>query len=227
MKPTSNYWIFQANPQYYDLRGALRSLHRLQWGIFRYKDKIVNDDIAFLWESGPDAGILAQVRIEDVPKYLPELEEEKPFMRNQEKFDGMKLQVPIKIQYVLPYQLSKVDLKLHPILKDMQILRFAQGTNFPLTQAQGESLLREIEYIQNANKELSNFDVHNDKSYLPTKADVEFADSQLRKNTDEVIHIEVVLNQLAAYYKKSKKPLKNNWREITILNIPVWFGKKK
>lgn len=63
--------------------------------------------------------------------------------------------------------------------------------------------------------------------YLPTKADVEFADSQLRKSLDDVINREAVLDQVDANFTKVGKLLKDNWREITTRNIAIWFDKKE
>jgi len=63
--------------------------------------------------------------------------------------------------------------------------------------------------------------------YLPTKEDVEFAESQLRKFTDEVIGIEAVLDQVDSNFRKVLKSLKPSWREITRINIENWFGKKE
>ncbi|MBI4768412.1 MAG: hypothetical protein HY787_28110 [Deltaproteobacteria bacterium] len=62
--------------------------------------------------------------------------------------------------------------------------------------------------------------------YLPQKADVEFAESQLRKNMDEVIGINLVLDQVEKNIKKSGKLLKDNWRNITERNIEIWFSGK-
>ena len=61
--------------------------------------------------------------------------------------------------------------------------------------------------------------------YLPTKADIEFVESTLRKSLDEVIGIEDVLDQVVTNFKKDGKPLKENWRQITSRNIELWFGK--
>ena len=62
---------------------------------------------------------------------------------------------------------------------------------------------------------------------LPTKTDVEFAESQLRGSSDEVIGIRTVLDQVESNFKKSGKPLKENWRNITERNIEIWFSGKK
>jgi hypothetical protein len=59
---------------------------------------------------------------------------------------------------------------------------------------------------------------------IPNKEDVEAAESQLRKNSDEIIGIETVLDQIENNFKKSGKPLKNNWLNITRKNIEIWFA---
>ena len=63
-------------------------------------------------------------------------------------------------------------------------------------------------------------------SHLPTKADIDLADSQLRKTPGEVIGTEAILDQAEVNFNKAGKPLKENWREITRRNIEIWFGKK-
>lgn len=62
--------------------------------------------------------------------------------------------------------------------------------------------------------------------YLPTRTDVESAELQLRKLSDEVIDIKDVLDQIEVNFSKTEKELKENWREITEQNIKTWFSKK-
>ncbi|MBI4768411.1 MAG: hypothetical protein HY787_28105 [Deltaproteobacteria bacterium] len=63
--------------------------------------------------------------------------------------------------------------------------------------------------------------------YLPTKADIEFAESQLRQSPDEVIGIKAVLDQVELNYMEAEERLKENWRYITERNIELWFVKNK
>jgi len=64
------------------------------------------------------------------------------------------------------------------------------------------------------------------KTYLPEKADVEFAESQLRNSSDEVVSLDAVLDQVEKNIHEEGKGLKKNWRQITKLNIEVWFEKE-
>lgn len=68
-----------------------------------------------------------------------------------------------------------------------------------------------------------NSDQIRDNAYLPTREDIDLAESQLRKNSDEIIGIETVLDQVEINFKKVGKPLKGNWREVTKQNIKIWF----
>lgn len=71
-------------------------------------------------------------------------------------------------------------------------------------------------------------EVQQPDGYFPGKSDVDHAESQLRKISDEIIGLETVLDQVESNFKKAGKPLKENWRYITKQNIinKIWFSKK-
>jgi hypothetical protein len=62
------------------------------------------------------------------------------------------------------------------------------------------------------------------ETYLPEKYDIEHAESQLRKNPDEIIGREIVLDQVVVNFENAGKPLKEDWRDITKQNISKWFS---
>jgi hypothetical protein len=63
-------------------------------------------------------------------------------------------------------------------------------------------------------------------SYLPSKEDVDAAELQVRKTASgELIDLDVVLDQVKTDFEKADKPLKEDWRDITKQNIPIWFSK--
>lgn len=63
----TNYWIFQANPKYFDIDNAIISLSKIHWSIKKHANKIAKDDKVFFWKSGDDSGILAYGVIETDP----------------------------------------------------------------------------------------------------------------------------------------------------------------
>jgi len=72
----SNTWIFQASPEYYDIRGAIRALKEQTWLVSQYKNRIHAGHNAYLWEAGSQAGILATAHVLTDPAEIPCREEE-------------------------------------------------------------------------------------------------------------------------------------------------------
>jgi len=83
--PGKNFWIFQANPEYYDLEGALKNCEEINWGISQHQEKIKKGDEVFLWLSGTNAGIYAVAEVLTDPGPLPKEPCEEPFIRQPEK----------------------------------------------------------------------------------------------------------------------------------------------
>jgi len=80
------------------------------------------------------------------------------------------------------------------------------------------------EDLKNINRSDSNRKTH--EPTIPTKEDIEVAESKLRNTPDEVIGIDTVLDQVKDNFQKAGKPLQSNWLEITKRNIEIWFRTK-
>jgi hypothetical protein len=52
-------WIFQANPTIFDVTAAVAHLKTITWVVRRFKQQIHPGDRAYVWRSGPEAGIVA------------------------------------------------------------------------------------------------------------------------------------------------------------------------
>lgn len=138
-------WIFQANPDNYDLPNALAALEELDWGVRQHADVIKVGDTVYMWESGPDAGVLAVARVLSEPAIMPESERELRFYRDPSRFNGAERRVRLHIDQVLEQRLRRRDLLTEPALQNMAILRNAQGTNFPLTADEATTLAALVE----------------------------------------------------------------------------------
>lgn len=77
--------------------GALRALGEQTWLVSKYKDRIREGHKAYLWEAGENAGIVATAHVITDPSEIPTREEEKPFIRSAEKFDGIQTRVVLRI----------------------------------------------------------------------------------------------------------------------------------
>jgi len=130
-------WIFQANPQKYDIDGALKRLATIVWSVRQYGNLIKKGDLAYIWRSGKQAGICAVATIDDNPSPLSRPEAERQFVK-QLQDEGPA--VPCTILKVLPQVLPKQTLQEHPILKDLSVLKFFQNTNYKVSSDQAAAL---------------------------------------------------------------------------------------
>lgn len=133
------YWIFQASPKLYDLQGALTELSEINWRTAQHAAEIRAGDRVFIWESGPSAGIMAVAEVLAAPSEMGMAEDELRYvLGDATEFDKVRLRVPIRTHDILKNRLLRDELLQHPQLKDLRILRSAQGTNFPVTAEEAE-----------------------------------------------------------------------------------------
>ncbi len=117
----SSSWIFQANPNTFDINESINEINEMTWKVDQHRDKIHANDTVYLWKSGEDAGIVGVAKI---------LSEE-----SDEFFD-----VRISIERILEKVISPQELLNDPLLKSMQILRQPQGTIFALTDEEAKAI---------------------------------------------------------------------------------------
>ena len=69
-----NYWIFKCSPEKYDIDRRMKDPEsRITWLVTRYKDEIENGDIAFLWQTGSDRGIIGAMAVDSSPRLIDEM----------------------------------------------------------------------------------------------------------------------------------------------------------
>ena len=142
-------WIFQANPQIYDIVEALNHLNRFRWSVRQHKDEIHSGDRVFLWLSGSNAGVLARGRVVSEPKEMEELPEELPFNKKDPE-NTKELRVVIEIEHVLDPPVLRSDLQNDPAFRSMSILKAPQRTNFALTAKEAEALEARCQQTQSS-----------------------------------------------------------------------------
>ena len=132
----SRVWIFQTNPQKYDIINALAD-ERIKedvWQVNQHKDEIRKGDMGLIWMSGKEAGIYAVIDIISDPEFLVESQISAQYWTGEAYKQQSRLRV--KYKYKLKFTNSPVykqQLKNIPELSNLSILRFFQGTNFPVT----------------------------------------------------------------------------------------------
>lgn len=142
-------WIFQGNPKYYDVVGAVESLNTITWAVNQYTKQIKQGDRAYIWLSGSEGGIIASGIIQGDPEMRrPDYND--PFTRGEPLKDKAYLAVDIELKRklakaIVPRSVLLVDERT----KLLEILTFPGATNFRVTKAQEEV----IESIINGNYE--------------------------------------------------------------------------
>ena len=140
MPETANAWIFQSSPTQYDLPGALTTLRTLTWLVNQYEHEIHAGDPVFLWETGPQAGVLASGRVVSEPGLMDHGQGEEAYERLPDKFSGPRLRVRIDIEHVLRPRLSRQQISADEVLASLPNLKFANATNFKLAPTQAAAL---------------------------------------------------------------------------------------
>ncbi|MGG1674246.1 AAA family ATPase [Neobacillus sp. NRS-1170] len=131
-------WIFQGNPKYYDVIGAVNDLNQIKWAVNQNKNQIKKGDKAYIWLSGSDGGIIAVGSILCDPGITePDLND--PYNRSDNLNKEPYLAVEILIQRKLTTNLVKrTTLLADERTKRMEILTFPGATNFRVTKEENE-----------------------------------------------------------------------------------------
>ncbi len=135
-------WIFQGNPDTFDIDGYLRILpSRFAWLVTRYADQIAVGDRIFLWRNKGKArtisGIVAEAVVVETVELRPETAEAKPFWRDGAKAaNELRPRVLLDLRHVASArEVIKEDwLRADPILQDLPNLKFHSATNYPVEE---------------------------------------------------------------------------------------------
>jgi hypothetical protein len=140
---TSNehVWLFQVVPERYDLVTELKARsvgEKGNWTVSRYRNEMHAGDPVILWQGGRKAGIYAIGELtgesyQRGPERTVEELTEKPYLRSEWVFN-------FRYTHILEEPILRNVLKAHSTLSGLEILRFAQATNFRVTPEQWEAL---------------------------------------------------------------------------------------
>jgi hypothetical protein len=139
-------WIFQANPDRYRMVEALLDPHviaNMSWTVSQFKKQIHKGDIAMNWVSGEKAGIYAVSEIITDPDFIQEDPHDTKYWVNQvdrkEGYFAVRLKI---IANLANNPILKAELQNVPGLENFSILKFFQGTNFPVTDTEWDIIKR-------------------------------------------------------------------------------------
>lgn len=141
-----NYWIFQGNPNVYDVTRSLNDNMVHEWWVKSYKDKINIGDKGVIWVTGKDSGCYAFFEVTTEIYDKGEDEEQKQYYHTEMK-DHVGPKVGINI---------KRNITNAPVLKEtvkdfdwfQNFNGGNQGTTFQMTKTQYEGLLSMVEELR-------------------------------------------------------------------------------
>jgi len=91
----SGYWIFQGNPNAFDIEQYLVSSEEITWTVSRFADKIKSGDKVLIWKSGTNAGVVAfGTIIEDPSETI--YEDRSDLWKDEEKESKLKCRIQLE-----------------------------------------------------------------------------------------------------------------------------------
>ena len=136
---THNYWIFQGNPNIYDVTSALKAGNLKSWKVAAHKDKIQIGDQVIIWQTSDNAGCYALAEVTSEVSVLEEEEIEQQYYKNPSNSKPTE-RVTIKIlKNLVEEPILWSDIKDDPVFIEFKAGN--QGTNFSASQKEFDTLL--------------------------------------------------------------------------------------
>lgn len=131
-------WIFQGNPKYYDVIGAIRDLDIITWAVNQYPKQIKKGDKAYIWLSGSEGGIVAIGTILCNPENKePEIDDQysRDEILNKETYLGVDIRIERKLTDSI---VKRTVLLADERTNRLEILTYPGATNFRVTKEQDD-----------------------------------------------------------------------------------------
>jgi hypothetical protein len=133
------YWVFQGNPKYYDVVGALRDGALKTWEVNQHKKDIHSGDKVIIWVAGENAGCYALATVMSEVQSATEDPKEAGYRKEPAKTgpsDGVTLRIDTPLW---DNPVTKATIAEQKAFDDFPAGR--QGTNFPATKAHYDNIL--------------------------------------------------------------------------------------
>ena len=133
------YWIFQGNPEYFDVERLIKSKETTSWTVSRFKDQIKSGDKGFIWQAGPKGGVVGKFIVIHPPN--ENIKETHPDLWEKVTDDTNNLRCIIDItEDYTNKKLLKDDLIKENWGKNLTIIKSPQGTNFKISKEEFEKI---------------------------------------------------------------------------------------
>lgn len=133
----SKYWLFQANPDLYDLTNSLNQGLVQDWLVKSHGGRMTIGDKVIIWQTGKNAGCYALADITSMP-YKKEDSVDDTLWKSDKK-EGFRIDISVTHNFS-SNPIKKTEIETKEELKDLN--QGSQGTNFKATKKQFEVLLK-------------------------------------------------------------------------------------
>jgi hypothetical protein len=138
LRETNRAWIFQANPNRYDILNVLAeneiATEKL-WLVNQHKNEILKGNIGMIWLSGRGGGIYVVAEISSNPEMLIVSKKEQKYWIYSDDKNKERLRVKMELKInLLNNPITKEELRKPAGLESLSIFRQSQGTNFGVTE---------------------------------------------------------------------------------------------
>ncbi len=132
----SNFWIFQCNPNAFDIETAIKENILETWTVSAHKDKIKSGDKVILWITGRNSGCYALAEVTSEPQII-EHSKDSHLWKTQDK---NPLKARIKITHnLIDNPITSEEVRRNKDLADLKVGN--QGTNFSATKKEYNQIL--------------------------------------------------------------------------------------
>ncbi|MCD8453785.1 EVE domain-containing protein [Tenacibaculum finnmarkense genomovar ulcerans] len=204
-----NYWVFQGNPNIYNITEALKNNHLESWRISAHKDKIKKGDKAILWQSGKNAGCYALLEItSDVLIFNENELETQHYLTNNDNNSTERVKIKVLKNFVENPILQKA-IKEHKNFNNFK--GGNQGTNFTSTKLEYSTLFNWNSKKEKAMKNSETTKASNQilygppgtgKTYVTKKLAVELIDKKKYSDTEE--DRKIIIDRYNELHKKEQ-----------------------
>jgi len=116
------------------------------WLINQHKNVVKKGDISLIWMSGKDAGIYAVADVTSDPDFLYDNPNTEKYWIDEKDKRKKQLRVTLNVvKSLLNYPVFRSELKKIRDLENLRILKFSQGTNFPVKNSEWKIIKQLIE----------------------------------------------------------------------------------
>jgi hypothetical protein len=134
-------WIFQANPNLYNIHTSLAVEAEEFWNCNQHHSKIKAGDRVLIWISGKKAGVYALGKVMTNPVMRPDSARGQQYWTDPETGRRERPRVKVKYEKIfLDKPLYREFLQCDPDLWNLSIFAQSMGTNFPVSEEEWRAL---------------------------------------------------------------------------------------